>query len=230
MTPHRTLPLTHVLEHYTTPDTFTHWDQWLATTDKEILDHAQRLINDKGDNPYFAEPITLIEAETDKDGEFHPAYVANGMHRILATHLIGQDDIAVEYGYGNTDEEDTDLSIVVYFSQDDVADNNALYTAEDDLWERLSFRHTGTHTQPWIEPTLRTHSNNISRIYLYCPNPKVVVLEDLYNQLDTITDTIPYYTLQGVALEDWSGEDMEQLATYGHTLPSVSSLPSYFNE
>lgn len=220
MTLKHILPLAHVLEHYTTPDTFIQWDQWLATTDKEILDHVQRLIDDKANNPYFDEPITLIEAETDEDGEFHPAHVANGMHRILATHLIGQDDIAVEYGYGNTDEEDTDLSIVVYFSQDDVTDKNALYTAEDVLWERLSFRHTGTQVQPWLEPTLGTHSNNISRIYLHCPNPKAVMLEELYNQLTTITDTTPYYTLQGIALEDWSGEDMEQLATYGRAIRS----------
>ena len=217
MIPQHILPLVHVLEHYTTPDTFIHWDQWLATTDKEILDHVQRLIDDKGNSPYFQEPVTLIEAETDEDGEFHPAYVANGMHRILATHLIGQDDIAVEYGYGNIDEDETDLCIVAYFAQDDVADNDALYTAEDALWERLSFRHTGTQVQPWVEPTLGTHSNNISRIYLHCPNPKAVVLEELYNQLTTITDTTPYYTLQGVALEDWSGEDMEQLATHGDT-------------
>lgn len=210
-----TLPLTQVLEQYASPNISVGWDKWLGTTDKEILDHAQRLIDDKGDNPYFDEPIILIEDETDEDGDFYPAHVANGMHRILATHLSGQEDIYVQYGYGNV-EDGEDLTIVAYFSRDEIENKETLYDAEDVLWERLSFRHEGSRNREWVEPSFGSYSNEVTRIHLYCHDIKNIDPKEMFDQIDTATTTVPFYNLIGVSIEDWTKDDIVYLKSYGN--------------
>lgn len=211
----KTLPLAYVIEQYASPNTFVNWDKWLKTTDKEILDHVQRLIDDKGSNPYFDEPIILIEDETDEDGDFYPAHVANGMHRILATHLSGQEDIYVQYGYGNAEDEE-DLTIVAYFSRDEIENEDILYDTEDMLWERLSFRHEGSRNKEWVEPSFGSYSNKVTRIHLYCQNTKNIDPKEMFNQINNITITVPYYSLIGVSIEDWTKDDIEYLKSYGN--------------
>lgn len=216
MTQQHILPLTTVLENYASPHTNQTWEEWLQTQDPEILDHAQRLIKDKGNNPYFDEPITLIEDETDEDGDFYLAHVANGMHRILATHLTGQKDIYVQYGFSPEENPAEELSIVLHFSRTETKSEQALLDAEDMLWERLSFRHHGTKAQPWVEPFLGSYVNKVARIYLYCDNPREIELEELFQQVTHITETVPYYKLIGVALEDWSLDDVKRIGSFGN--------------
>lgn len=216
MTQQHILPLSTVLENYTSPNTNQTWEEWLQTQDPEILDHVQRLIKDKGNNPYFDEPITLIEDETDEDGDFYPAHVANGMHRILATHLIGQKDIHVQYGFSLENDPADELSLVLHFSHDEAQSEQELLNAEDTLWERLSFRHHGTKVQPWVEPSFGSYADKVARIYLYCDNPREIELEELFQQVSHITETVPHYKLIGVALEDWSLDDAKRIGSFGN--------------
>ena len=210
-----TLLLTTVLENYASPNSSITWGEWLQTQDPEILDHVQRLIDDKGNNPYFDEPITLIEDETDEDGDFYPAHVANGMHRILATHLTGQNDMHVQYGFPLEDGPAEELSLVLYFSRDETKSEQALLDAEDTLWRRLSFRHKGSESQPWVEPSFGSYADKVARIYLYCDNPQAVQLKELFEQVSQIAETVPYYDLVGITLEDWSQDDGERITSFG---------------
>lgn len=149
------------------------WDAWWNCANhatSRLITELQEELEVKG---YFDSPVILVEDEWD-DGEFYPAIVGNGMHRLMAHYRSGIQEVHVRYGYPETvyDEDAPEYNLVAIF--------NEIITDEvfDELYELLSWRSQGGE---WIEREFASMIDGKTEVWLYGGKWELVKDEPVFN-------------------------------------------------
>ena len=178
------------------------WDNFFnyeGHSDRDIEDVrnlVERLKKELSESKTFDDPVILIEEYYDEDG-LNPACVGDGMHRLVAHKELGYEDVHVKYGWSDSDNDDLDLR-VDFITNDDHSD------VSEDVFDRLnslSFRHDGSHTSSWIQPTFGSGTTNEYELFFECKDARNVILQELHNDIQRIVGD--HAVVQAVHRVEW---------------------------
>ena len=146
------------------------WDNWFSSKTHLETTLVSRLAAELEENGEFEEPVILCEDEWD-NGEFYPATIANGMHRLSAHNRAGISKVKISHEYPKVSEyEYLDVHLTNYDDNDlDLLD----YFIDEMSW-RVEFPSGST----WLRLETVGSSNGKVSILLYGYNPKIGSVKD----------------------------------------------------